>query len=281
MHVVEFKNIEETLMQKDDVTIHRLFEMIIKEHAFTYTTLDNAKKTISVNDKYYCFDAFSLCYYNHNLNNDEFNKLKKLLTGFYDSEGNKEKQKERNERAVLFHYLNCKENQTYKEMIIEKRERPDFVLFGNNNVGIEVVELTTPKDKILERIAMDSFGRGMSYEQIVKAAKKHGAKSNDYYYYDLDGNAAISLGLCDIKQKQRHFAGQINGKYLKYGKMLKEFDEFIILCDVQKDIAVSSKDDTNSIIEYLKLENHSLSNVTVAILWEKDGETRVSHYIFD
>jgi len=150
-----------------------LADLIIGLHSFDYQTIDDQKKTAKTNRLYYCFDAPSLCYYNHNLSIKEYRELGTLLSAKYKYDN--EHEKERRERASLFYYLKNKKR-PYHNYKIEKRTRPDFFLLGEDTIGVEVVRLTTDESMILASIAKDNFGLRRTAEEIKMQAHFHHGK---------------------------------------------------------------------------------------------------------
>ena len=174
-----------------DERVDNLAEQIMKLHSFSYSSLLDAKKTVKVAGLEYCFDALSLCYYYHNLSETQFNYLGKKLTRYYESHCSNDEQKERLERACLFQYL-FQESCNYKDYTILKKVRPDFILEGQKKIGIEVVTLTTPYNKIYGKIVGHNIGKGKNINQIKEDARqKHGGKADDYQYYSVGDGVII------------------------------------------------------------------------------------------
>lgn len=260
--------------------INNIFNAIIELHSFMYTSLPEAKKTIRIDGLEYCFDALSLCFYHHNLNDIQYRKLVSQLNHYYESHYSNEDNKERLERARLFHYLNCDKSCKYYNYTIKKELRPDFVLTGEKQIGIEVVELTTEYDKVYDKILKQARGSEKNAIQIYNIVKeKHGLKVNDYYYSTLSNTVYIGTKTKDITGNKERFARQIFNKYVKYQNDIKQFDDFIILCDAQQCIEVTSYEDIEDIISMLPNPIHSLNTLTIAFIWEHEQRSVVSTFV--
>ena len=111
--------------------IKELSESVIDHFSFEYRTLREAKRTVTVRDKFCVFDGTTLIVYDHNLTEEEYDCFKRQLNCFLQKlrRYEKEKEKEFRERRVLFGYLDYKDN-PYANYVIEKNIRPDFILYG-------------------------------------------------------------------------------------------------------------------------------------------------------
>lgn len=256
-------------LAQNNRVIEELAGQMVALHTFSYKTLAEAKKTIHIDNIELCFDALSLCVYHHTLNNREWHDLGAQLDKFYESQTDENK-KERFERAVLFHYLQ-KDNCPYSTYEILKAHRPDFVLTGEKRVGIEVMRLTTEHYEVLNKISAQNFGKGKTANQIRRdAIKTHGSKATQYHYERIGRTVGIRSGLIDVDEVKRHFADQINGKRRKYANSIDDFDVFIILCDAQRRIEVSSDTDVTEIIQYAYEDEPRTHSERVEILWSND-----------
>ena len=260
-------------------TTDDLFQRIISAHSFSYKTLADAKIEVHIGDLEYCFDALSLCFYYHNLTDRDFSNLCPKLSNYYETHKSSDEQKQRREAAILFHYLrdvSC----PYSTYEITRTLRPDYVLSGEKTIGVEIVELTTEYDKVLQRISAQNFGKGLSIEEIQKNAfAVHGAKAKDYIYEEIGGAVAIGSRPFNITQKKRHFSEQINGKRRKYEESIDDYDTFIILCNAQYQIEVTSEYDVAEIIQYASEMHTSAKKVTVVILWAQNQHTEISQFL--
>ena len=263
------------LLLSKNADVVSLFDGICSLHSFNYPSLASAKKEIRIESIRYCFDALSLCTYSHNLTREHIKELGLLLDNYY-SKFNREKQKERTERAVLFHYIEYGHPE-YREYTIEKAVRPDFILCGaSKRIGIEVVRLTTPKDQVLKSIATDSYGRGYSIEETKEnAIKKHGGKAKVYKYFSINGSNVIATDIIDVNEQKKVFAELIVDKYRKYASMLHSFDKFIILCDAQQCISINAKEDVHDVLECVGQLIPAITGLSVVLLYEANNETMV------
>lgn len=168
-------------MKKTDDAIEKLALKMLALHNFSYASLTDAKKTVRFGGFEHCFDALSLCEYSSTLNSRQKSKLGQYLNEHFiklDSD----KRKCRDEYEVLFHFLQLA-SYPYRDFLIRKEVRPDFVLEGNTKVGIEVLEFTTSQFAIMKNIANRNFGKGKTVEEIHRAAReKHGEKAEQFDY---------------------------------------------------------------------------------------------------
>lgn len=227
-----------------------LAQKILKSQSFSFSTFAEAKKALylkcSSEKIKYVYDRLSLCVYRHNLSGKDFSILSSALsTGFHERDS--EQQKRRLEYGTLFHYYQF--HKEFKNAEIAMNLHPDFVLTINNrNIGIEITELTTPKDKVLARIATENFGKGLRAQVIHKnATAKHGIKANYYEYMQVGDTVAVGIGSFDVNRKKELFAEQIFGKYKKYAEVSKQYDDFIILCNAQHGICITSRYDAEDV----------------------------------
>ena len=271
------KNESETCVEAE--ALKKLADAVMAEHSFEYQTLAEAKKLVCVDGLEYCFDALSLCGYHSNLSEDKLAEFKRMLWLYYEKNYDKEQKKQRKERDSLFRYL-MTENCPYRNYKIEKHTHPDFILTGEQKIGVEVTELTTQKDQVLLRILERNCGQGKSAEEIKAAAiKKHGEKAEEYFYKEVFGSACVGVGLDDLNCKKRELAGKLLHKAREYEKDKHLFDQFIVLGDAQSsfEIAITEEYDVEAIFELLK-EKPEAKNTAFIILWEAsiDGSRRVS-----
>lgn len=123
--------------------------------SFEYSTFADARTRLSYNNrcykKYIVYDRLSLSIYKHNLSPSEYQQFCRELSHLYTPPTN-DYDKYRKEYAVLFHYCLCKPK--LAKYAITKSERPDFLLRkGNLSIGIEVTQLTTSYEKVMEKIS--------------------------------------------------------------------------------------------------------------------------------
>lgn len=251
----------------DNMTeIEAMAKSIVASQSFEYKTFSEAKAVIYNSDKSknYVYDRLSLCMYKHSLDAGDYNSLGKEIRQLFNTRDSETK-KARIEYAVLFHYAKLYPH--LQTSVIEKKIRPDFIMTtGKEKCGIEVTELTTPHHKLLDRIASDNFGRGLTADEIKGQAKaKHGKKFSSYLYWQLENTAVIGSGEINVDAEKAIYVQEILKKYALYKSEMCHYDQFIILCNAQHSICVTSPDDADDIWNALKL-NHFEHRFTVAIL---------------
>ena len=259
---------ENTVMKKEGLTsleIENIANEILMKHSFSFASFEEAKEMISFRGGQYCFDKLSLCVYSHDLIPDDYSKLGRVLTSGYAERFDREAEKTRQEYATLFHLIAI--HGQYADMEISKKVRPDFELSGYEKIGVEVTELTTPQDRVLATISRQNFGRGKSAEEIREhAIKKHGAKANDYQYLDLEGTIAVGTELFDVLQKHKQYADEIIKKFNLYKEAFHLYDKFVILCDGQGAMCLTTEEDSKEILALAKNKVPDMQGFTVHIL---------------
>lgn len=256
----------------DEKLIDELASQILEQHSFHFNTFPSARSVITIpGDKpvVYDFDRLSLCVYSHSLDSDAYHILRRQLTKQYKMEHCREDQKCRVEYGVLFHFMSvCPE---YLSMKITKKEQPDFQLAGVRSIGIEVTKFTTEIDSVLISISRENFGLGKSATEIKQAAlKKHGQKAFQYNYYTLNKTSAVGCGVFDTKKKREAYAKQVIKKYKLYKDIMADFNEFLLLCDAQLDICVTSKKDSDDIVEKVLINMPDIHGFSLFILRDSD-----------
>lgn len=257
--------------------IEKLAGEILALHSFEYRSLKEAQKTVSLDGLWFTFDALSLCVYNHNLPPEKCSMLYKYLSRIWNTKS-ADVQKERLERAILFHYLNH-DKSLYKDYTIEKTLHPDFILKGEQHIGLEVTQLTTPTEKVMAKISQEQFGQGKNAEQIKAGAiAKHGKKAEHYSYIDLGKTQTIGSPAFDISTLKKCYANQIIHKFHKYQPQFSQFDVFIILADGQHGLGLTSESDLDDIYNMIKNEVTEINKVKIAILWNNGSNGFITEY---
>ena len=247
--------------------IDALAAEILQSHSFNFQTFEEAKHTISIgNDSIqYTYDRLSLTVYSHSLTKDEHSYLVRKLRTDYTKLFSREDEKRRKEYGVLLSFISLNDN--LAEFLIQKEVRPDFVLSGDQCIGIEVTEFTTQTDSVMATICNQNFGKGLSAEAIENnAVRKHGQKAKNYYFHDIEGTVAIGAGLQDINHNKAIYAEEVITKYKKYKSEFGKYDEFIILCDARMTLGVTSQRDAKDVVDIAK-EKCELQNCTICILY--------------
>jgi len=251
--------------------IEEIADEILSKHSFDFSSFEDAKITITTQDIEYCFDRLSLCVYQHNLGTENFWLLGKILTAKYEERFNREAQKARLEYGILFHMMVL--NEVYSGASIFKKTQPDFVLeYKGERIGVEVTEFTTPQDKVLATISRQNFGMGKDISKIQEdAIKKHGNKAAAYAYICIDELNAIGRPLFDVEEQHRSYADEVIKKYKLYKDSFSQYDKFIVLCNGQNSMCMSSIFDSKNILLFAKEKEQSLSCFTLNILRQDDS----------
>ncbi len=250
-----------------DNQIKALAQEIISLHNLSYNSISEAKKELKLGEIDYCFDALSLYSYSSSLNTHEECELSHYLRDYFDKETSNDHRKCMKEYGVLFKF-NQVNSYLYDDFTVYKEIQPDFILCGDIRIGIEVVELITPQDGVMRKIANKNFGKGKTKAKIYEAAKeKHGTKADQFKYLNLGGTNAIApKRLTDVNQMLLEFSSKIFNKWKKYRGMINDFDKFIVLCDARLTV-ISRKDDCDRIMRNLELLDANISGITVCFLY--------------
>lgn len=239
---------------------------IVSQQSFSYNTLDEAKKTLMFKGKRVSFDALSLCIYRSEIDDIYSELLMQKIHDLYQEKFTYDEKKKLSEYSSLLAFLvygNC----GYRSYSITKEERPDFVLVGDQTVGIEVVKFTTELDSVLHQISNEYFGKGKTAKEIQDyAEKEHGSKANIYTYRNISSTVSISSPLFGFREKQEHFAAQIIKKREKYENIRYQYDRFILLCDARMNTSMSSKDDSDKVISMFLDSDYDLTQFDISIL---------------
>jgi len=233
-----------------------------KRQSFSYNSFSEARDRLEFGEYFIEFDRFSLLFYCHNMPKDVYLDFLRLSKCLFDNR-NIEDKKRRIEYARLFYYVRNHE-ELYEATII-KAERPDFILiFKGMRIGIEVTELTTESDKLMERISKDYSKKGLSAEELrTRAIDQHGARAKAFTYASdtMHNISLIGSGTLIIESVEKHYCKQILRKVEKYRQSIKEFDRFIILCDAQLGIVINKKEDAQRIFNQLNIQEKILVSI--------------------
>lgn len=268
-------------MLHDEKILNKLASKIIEQHSFQFSSFPAAKSVITIpgtNPVEYIFDRLSLCIYSHNLDRESYCYLGKQLTKQFEIKYCREDLKRRYEYGVLFHFMSaCPE---YLSMKITKKDRPDFCLSENCSIGIEITELTTETDSVMQTIVKQNFGKRKSAAEVKQnAISRHGAKAKAYSYYDFGNTVAIDTGTFDVSVKKRVYVAEVIKKCTSYKNMISSYDQFIILCDAQHTICVNDKYDSDEIANIVRMEVSSIQGITLCILRDLDCKPIVDKYV--
>lgn len=244
----------------------------INSHSFDYSSFSEAKNILSYTigscEKIIIYDRLSLCIYSRNLLHEEYRQFSQEVSSFYNPPNN-DYEKCRTEYAKLFFYHWCKPK--LSDYTITKTERPDFLLQkGSHSIGIEVTQLTTPYEKVMGRISLLSE-KGLTAEELkLKAIAKHGQKANNYHYYYFGDKAEVGTHTLRPDKIRELHVQQIIDKYKDNENKIKNYSDFIILCDAQDGITYTSKRD---IADLQGMLTQYLFNTpfSLAIMWHDNG----------
>lgn len=246
--------------------IEEMAKEIALSQSFEYGTFEEAKKRIDHEDKYYIYDRLSLCFYEYNLKQDELRLLFQYIKQKYNYRSN-EYEKMRMEYAILFQY-SCF-HPHFRDCIIAKSIRPDFLIKANHStIAVEVTQLTTQYEKVMEDIANLSFGKSMTAEELWALAKsKHKNKADQYRYYEFSNTVAVGSELAtNIAGPRKDFVSQITGKYNKYESLIDGYGEFIVLCNAQAGLEITQQWEADEVL--FQVSGYPFKKTFhVAILW--------------
>ena len=264
----------------DTIAIEQIADQMMELHSFSYGSWIDAKKIARAGKYYHCFDALSLCEYDSNLSVKEKNLLSSILSNQFSEKYDRRHQQTRNEYESLFRFL-VTMNSPYRDYKITKETRPDFILDGRIQIGLEVVEFITEPIGILYNISRQNFGLGKTPEEIrASAASKHGRKADWYRYSEINGRTTITTRkMSDLNRDRDDFALKILQKWEKYREIAPLYDKFMLLCDARNTIAVTDEYDTHSIISCLQELDSSINHFIISIMYDgNDNKIHVGSY---
>jgi hypothetical protein len=250
-----------------------LAERILESQSFEYNSFNDAiaivehpfrTKTLRIK-----YDRFSLNIYNHNLTSKQYWTLGKSLNKWLDSH-NSEAQKKRIEYGILKQYALV--HPEFLQARVEKAERPDFVLeLDGQTIGIEVTRLERESDSIMTKIISEYNKPGMRANEILDIAfKKHGCKAKEYRLLEFEEGAIAIQHVDNMLISSDVFVDQIIRKIEKYRLLAPKFDKFIILCNAQKGITITSENDALNMINDILGKSPDFK-VNIAIMYLTAG----------
>lgn len=249
--------------------IKNIAEQMLVSQSFEYNSFREAMATIEQEhgeEKLYVkYDRLSLCVYEHNLTSQQYWLLGEALDVWYSS-SNSEMQKERIEYAILCQYATI--HPEYLEAQVKKTDRPDFTVnLNDETIGIEITRLEKQCDNVMTRIISDCVKPGMTTSEIYAAAfKKHGYKANEYMYTDFGDDCFAIQHNDDMLISTDDLATQIETKIEKYRSIASGFDKFIVLCNAQLGIAITSRYDAQNLIDRV-LQNYTNLKMSFAVIY--------------
>ena len=193
-----------------------------------------------------------------------------FLGGKYEKKFKRETQKARLEYDALFRMITV--SGRYNEMRIIKQIQPDFVLeAGNEKIGVEVTEFTTPQDKVMNVISKKNFGMGKTIDVIKKdAIKEHGSKASEYEYFQLDATNVVGRPMFNVVEQHKWYAREVVKKFEIYKGSFAQYSEFVILCDGQHSMCLSSKYDSEAILLLARDIKPSMQGFILNVLRQDD-----------
>ena len=137
---------------------------------------------------------------------------------------------------------------------------------GENCADIRYATAISTPDEFIYFEYNDRKCAILSALEIEANAKRHGAKANEYQYYDLNGSAAIASGMYDTSVKHMKYADIITQKFIKYKQDFPLYDEFVVLCNAQQSMCMSSERDSDAVVAFAKNKVPELTAFTLHIL---------------
>ena len=243
-------------------------EHILRTHHYYYKSFEEAKiHYITENRHEIVYDAMSLFIYSHTMDANLYFQFSNHLRKKYHELFNAEDKKRQREYEVLLLFFGI--HTEYEKGSVTHIDRPDFEVITNTGkkVGIEVTQFVTEEDSVQNAIMREYFGRGMSAEEIKNnAVKWHGRKALKYRYSEFESRVCISSPIKSASPEYFTYAKEITSKLKKYKQIKDRYDKFIVLCDGRHPIFVSSRYDTEQIMENTKALYPDECGVDVAII---------------
>jgi len=246
-----------------------LAEQMIASQGFYYKSFYDAVATIEYQYRkktlFVTYDKLSLSIYDHNLTAKQHFILGKNLSNWLLTH-NSEDQKLRIEYSILFQYASLFPE--YQHAEITKSLHPDFVVrFDDITIGVEVTRLEKSSDNIMTKIISEQNKPGMTANEILaKAFSKHGEKVREYEIFEIGDDVFAIQHVESLLITNDAFAQQIVNKLDKYEALARSFTKFILLCNAQKGITITSEFDARLLLNKVS-EKRPDSKITIAILF--------------
>jgi len=258
-------------LRKGDIMsiISTLAEKMLESQSFEYQSINEAKATIehAYRNKTLCitYDKLSLFIYSHNLTQRQYWILGQHLNKWFDTHNN-EAQKMRIEYGILFQYALL--HPEFQQANIIKELRPDFIVkLNGKNIGIEVTRLEKESDNIASKIISEHTKPGMKANEILAIAfRKHGSKVKEYEIIELEKDVFAIHHIESMLISANEFVGKIEKKILKYRGIARNFDEFIVLCNAQKGITITSESDAKNMIDEVLVRQPDV-DMNIAVMY--------------
>lgn len=246
-----------------------LADQMIASQSFGFKSFQEAVATVEhqFRDKMLriTYDRLSMCIYSHNLTAKQFFTLKKNMNHWLLKHYS-EDQKLRIEYGILFHYALLFPE--FQNAQISKNLHPDFILsFGEQTIGVEVTRLEKDSDNIQTRILSENYKPGMTANEVfAKAFSKHGRKVREYEIFEINNEHVAIRHIESMLIIDDIFVKQIEVKIKKYNALAASFDKFILLCNAQTGITITSEDDARNMLDKV-FEMYPDSRITIAVLF--------------
>ena len=255
--------------------ISSLADKMVKGQSFDFKSFNDAKETIVdiYEDKelYIIYDRLSLLIYSHNLTPHQFRMLDMPLKTWLKSHNN-EDQKLRIEYGILLQYALLFPE--YQHAQITKSLQPDFIVtLGGKTIGIEVTRLEKETDSVMSKILFDIYKPGMKPNEVMDLAfKKHGYKALEYEVTEAQKDVLAIQHIDNMLITNEAFVDIIGKKITKYRDKALEFDEFLILCNAQHGITITSASNANNLLNDT-FKVYSKPNMNIAVLFLSQNNT--------
>jgi len=255
--------------------ISDLANAMVKSQSFDFNSFQEAKATVE--HKYrgktlsITYDRLSLFIYSKNLTALQYWRLGRALRAWLTNHNN-EDHKKRIEYGILFQYAVL--HPEYQHAQITKSVRPDFVVeLDGEIIGIEVTRLEKESDSIMSRILDDLYKPGMKPNEVIDLAfKKHGYKALEYKITEFQKDVLAIQHIDDMLITTEGFVDIIGRKINKYKDKSPEFDKFIVLCNAQHGITITSETDANNLLEDT-FEVYSKPEMNIAVMYLSQNNT--------
>lgn len=259
-----------------------LAKQMVDNQSFSFGSFQDAKAKVEHkyrnNSLYIEYDRLSLYIYHHNLTARQYHELGIQLSNLFSYRTIEDK-KTRIEYLILFQYL--KFHPEYMLAHIAKSLHPDFTLdLDGQTVGIEVTRLEKAADNIMSKIISKRNKPGMKANEVLAAAfKDHGEKIKEYEVFEIAENVLAIHHIESMLISNDEFVKRIGDKIEKYRNLAYSFDRFIILCNAQVGITITSEADATRMLLEL---NNMCSNIqmTIAVLYLDNNTLCLSEHSF-
>lgn len=248
---------------------------MVKSQSFEFNSFQEAKATV----EHVCrgkvlritYDRLSLFIYSKNLSALQYWRLGRALRAWLTSHNN-EDHKKRIEYGILFQYAAL--HPEYQSASITKSERPDFIVkLEGETIGIEVTRLEKESDSVMSKILEDIYKPGMKPNEVMDLAfKKHGYKAREYKVTEVQKDVLAIQHIDDMLISTEAFVDIIGKKINKYNDKASKFDKFLVLCNAQHGITITSENDANNLLNDT-FENYSKPNMNIAVLFLNQNNT--------